>query len=344
MSCNLSISRMAYRSLFHALELCKYDLDKFTKETGISHDFTSNFDETVTASEYYQAWHDAIRLTKQPLLGLVAGTRMHPGNLGALGYSMMNCETTGESLQLCFRYNHMGNSSIISHLEQDGEDLTITLETPFFTPEFVAPWIELLAGSYGRMFHQLTNFGLVEKYNYRAVYFKHKPLGPIEGYEKLLRCPVYFEQDEYRFVVDKGIFYEKVHQADTAVLSSLISTISSVVGPLPGNTANGTSPILSVADQVKQYVRKHMSSGLPSADIVADALNISISTLKRRLRLEGQNYRDLTQDLRMEIAKELLSANILSIYEISFMLGFATSTSFSRAFKLWTGEAPSKYR
>jgi|GEM_PF-3627010 len=344
MNGRLSISRMAYRTLFHALELFDFDLDKFSEETGISHDFSTNFDEQVAVQDYYQAWQEAARLTGEGLIGLAAGANMHPGNIGALGYSMMNCESTGDALRLFFRFQHMDNRSIVTHLDEDGDDVIVTIETPFFNPDFVAPWIEVMATSYGRMFHQLTNFALLEKYNYRAAYFMHKPQGPIEVYEKLLRCPVYFEQDEYRFVFDRGVLYEKVHQADTEVLDTLITTISKAIGQEPGHLSEPSDPGQSFSDSVRHYVRQHMSSGLPDAVSVASALSMSVSTLKRRLKAEGLSYRDLTQELRVVLAKDLLTANILSIYEISFMLGFSSSTAFSRAFKTWTGEAPTKYK
>lgn len=199
-----------------------------------------------------------------------------------------------------------------------------------------------MATSYGRMFHQLTNFALLEKYNYRAVYFMHKPQGPIEVYEKLLRCPVYFEQEEYRFVFDRGVMYEKVHQADTDVLDTLINTISKAVGR--DHMAIKLESEQSFADAVRYYVRQHISNGLPDATSVANALSMSVSTLKRRLKAEGLSYRDLTQELRVVLAKDLIAANILSIYEIAFMLGFSSSTAFSRAFKAWTGCSPSRYR
>lgn len=347
MNGHLSISRMAYRTLFHALELLDYDTCKFSSETGVDLDFTSNFDDKVPVQDYYQAWQEAARLTGEPLIGLAAGANMHPGNIGALGYSMMNCETTGDALRLFFRYQHMDNRSIHSYLDEDGDDVIVTLETPFFNPEFVAPFIEVMATSYGRMFHQLTNFAFLDKYNYRAAYFMHKPQGPVELYEKLLRCPVYFEQEEYRFVFDVGVMHEKVHNADNAVLDALVNTISQAVGR---EQFSKDAPIKfadveeTLADEVRYYVRTHLSNGLPDASTVAKAIGMSLSTFKRRLKAEGVTYRDLTQELRIEIAKDLLTANALSIYEISFMLGFSSSTAFSRAFKAWTGDAPSRYR
>ena len=202
-----TISRLAYRPLFHAIELVGTPLQAFTDATGLSHDLTSNFDELVSAVDYYAAWQAAITLTGQPLLGLICGANMHPGNLGALGYCMMNSPLTGDALRLLFRYRHMDNRSVDAHLDEDGDDLVVSLNSPVLGPETVAPFMEMMAAAYGRMFHQLTNFQMVDKYQYRAVYFTHAQRTEVAANEKLLRCPVHFEQDACRVILDSGALY-----------------------------------------------------------------------------------------------------------------------------------------
>jgi len=39
-----------------------------------------------------------------------------------------------------------------------------------------------------------------------------------------------------------------------------------------------------------------------------------------------------------------LKENQLTIQQISFALGFTSPSSFSRAFKKWTGESPSQFQ
>ena len=81
-------------------------------------------------------------------------------------------------------------------------------------------------GGHGRRFYQLTNFYFLDKYNYRAVHFVHKQRGPLELYEKILRCLVHLEQQQYRFVFDRQVLHEKAHQADEALKTALMSKLS----------------------------------------------------------------------------------------------------------------------
>ncbi len=82
----------------------------------------------------------------------------------------------------------------------------------------------------------------------------------------------------------------------------------------------------------------------PSAMEAASRLNVSERTLHRRLAREGLSYSALVDKAREEQARYLLSTSSLSLERISDLVGFAEATSFSRAFKRWTGMSPTGYR
>lgn len=49
-------------------------------------------------------------------------------------------------------------------------------------------------------------------------------------------------------------------------------------------------------------------------------------------------------DTRRDLALQHLAEADCAIGEVAYLLGFADSSSFSRAFKRWTGQSPSQYR
>jgi methylphosphotriester-DNA--protein-cysteine methyltransferase len=65
---------------------------------------------------------------------------------------------------------------------------------------------------------------------------------------------------------------------------------------------------------------------------------------KSLLKEEGTTYIQLLNDTRKELASRYISNSRLSISEISYLLGFAEPTNFTRAFRRWTGKSPSEYR
>ena len=52
----------------------------------------------------------------------------------------------------------------------------------------------------------------------------------------------------------------------------------------------------------------------------------------------------LLTEVRKELAKQYIQDRSKTLTEISYMLGFSEASSFSRAYKGWTGHAPSEAR
>ncbi|SMG64760.1 protein containing Helix-turn-helix, AraC domain domain [methanotrophic bacterial endosymbiont of Bathymodiolus sp.] len=71
---------------------------------------------------------------------------------------------------------------------------------------------------------------------------------------------------------------------------------------------------------------------------------MSKRTFHRRLQQEGTAYRAILNDLRHELADKYIKDSSLNLNEISFLLGFSEISSFSCAFKRWTGSSPRAYR
>ncbi len=71
---------------------------------------------------------------------------------------------------------------------------------------------------------------------------------------------------------------------------------------------------------------------------------MSARTLSRRLDVEGTTYEDVVDELRRSLALQYLKDPGMSLSQIAWLLGYEGSTSFSHAFKRWTGHSPSVAR
>ncbi len=87
-----------------------------------------------------------------------------------------------------------------------------------------------------------------------------------------------------------------------------------------------------------------MSSGAPSIDEICDQLNLSRRTLQRRLKEHGIEFSTLIEDVRRELALSYMKESNYSMTEISLLVGYSESASFTRAFRRWTGQSPQQYR
>lgn len=92
------------------------------------------------------------------------------------------------------------------------------------------------------------------------------------------------------------------------------------------------------------FIRENATSNI-TVDDVADALDISRSTLQRRFRrLVGRTVEKEIIRTRMERARQLLRETKLNLHSIAMRIGFATNDYFIQAFRRETGMTPKQYR
>ncbi|MCC6810429.1 MAG: helix-turn-helix transcriptional regulator [Deltaproteobacteria bacterium] len=76
---------------------------------------------------------------------------------------------------------------------------------------------------------------------------------------------------------------------------------------------------------------------------VAEDYQTSTRTLQRRFAAKGVRFRDLRNDAQTNTAKQLLLIGRYTVREVAAQLGYATSSSFCRAFKRNAGCTPREY-
>jgi AraC-like DNA-binding protein len=79
------------------------------------------------------------------------------------------------------------------------------------------------------------------------------------------------------------------------------------------------------------------------APMAASLYAMSRRTLARHLKAEGRTFRQLTNEVRCEIACKLLAKTDLSLKQIAEVLNYSEPSAFTRAFQRWKGQAPSAY-
>lgn len=98
------------------------------------------------------------------------------------------------------------------------------------------------------------------------------------------------------------------------------------------------------ASRARAEIAAALPGGEPTVAAVARAMGTSARTLQRRLRAEGAPFAAIVESVRRERAEAYLRAGDVSIAEVSWLLGFAEQSAFTRAFRRWTGLAPTAWR
>lgn len=100
----------------------------------------------------------------------------------------------------------------------------------------------------------------------------------------------------------------------------------------------------SEADEIRRIIRLQLIDGKPGIDRAAGMLGANRRTLARRLAAQGATFRTLVQDVRFEMADELMKETDASMSRIAELLGYSDQTAFSRAFSSRFGHPPSRVR
>jgi AraC-like DNA-binding protein len=170
----------------------------------------------------------------------------------------------------------------------------------------------------------------------REVRLPHAPLGPRDEYTRLLSVPVRFEAAHPAVLVDDDALDSPCVGHDPNLYRVVRSHADLLLARAPSD--------LSIRGRTRAAVAGLVAQGEPDIGRVARALATSDRSLQRRLQEEGTSFREVVDDTRQELAMGYLGDRQLSVSEVAYLLGYAESSAFVRAFKRWTGKTPGEAR
>ena len=100
----------------------------------------------------------------------------------------------------------------------------------------------------------------------------------------------------------------------------------------------------TIAARVRSALVELLPAGMTTIDHVASKLCMSRRTLQRKLADEQTTFQQQLNSTRMLLAKNYLRNSERTSDDIAFLLGYEDTTSFLRAFNVWTGMTITEYR
>jgi AraC-like DNA-binding protein len=97
-------------------------------------------------------------------------------------------------------------------------------------------------------------------------------------------------------------------------------------------------------EQVRAVLHTALTTGHAKAEQVAALFSMHHRTLHRRLSDYGIGFRELVDEVRFEMAQQMLKDSDLAVSEIALMLDYADVRSFIRAFRRWSDVTPASWR
>ncbi len=169
-----------------------------------------------------------------------------------------------------------------------------------------------------------------------AVHFKHPAPAPTADHEAHFGCPVHFASKRDALLVSGATLGTPNKVGDAGIVRFFDTVLEADVSKLGDER--------SLEHRIQDQISRSLSEGVPAMSDIARHLGMSSRTLQRRLSELNLSYQKLVDETRRRLAQKLLRQTDYSLAEVAFMTGFAEQSSFTRAFKRWSGQAPRSYR
>jgi len=285
----------------------------------------NDFERRIPLKVVTQLWDDAYALIESPCFALKAYKYWHPSNLGALGYAWLSSATLREGLNRLSRYIHMlSNSGQISFQESNS---TFTLLI-----DFQQLGLNPAQADYSLcMILHMCQVNYQQALNPLCVTFSHDEPECAGDYFAYFKSDVHFKarNNSITFSLDN------IDKPLSGANKQLAQLNDQVIIDYLNNLA-----VDNIEQQIKALIVKKLPSGLVSIDMIAQELSMSQRQLQRKLNQSGSSFKKLFEQSRLYLAEKYIAEGKISMTEITFLLGFSELSSFSRAYKRWTGHSP----
>jgi AraC-like DNA-binding protein len=174
-----------------------------------------------------------------------------------------------------------------------------------------------------------------DHFRLQTVNFRHPEPGDFRPYFEYFACRLNFNQADNQLLIPLAFADETLVGANPELALLNDQVVTRRLAKLDRN---------NIVARVQAALLDQLPHGNISDDSVATSLHMSVRTMHRKLVEVNSNFRTLLVEMRRNLAEQYLMDNSLTLTEISLLLGFSEPSSFSRAFKNWTGTAPSEAR
>ncbi len=321
----------AVQPVIAALEALGHQIDGILAEARISRATLQDADGRVPHSAMMLFWERARIITGDDHIGIHLAEAVPIQSFEVHSYALLSSTTLREAYRRACRYQRLIHEATDLTFEEGTNEGVLRHALPGGRPLPRHP-AEFLATLWVRLGRLITG----EDWAPSLVCFAHDTPKDATEHERVFRAPIRFSSGINAMQIPNHILDASNPRADANLASLLDRYADGLLKQAPRQA--------SFAERVRTWLVAELNGGSPTIFSAARALHISERTLHRSLQNEGTSFRELLDQLRQERAAALLANPRCSVAEAGFLLGFAGLSSFSRAFKRWTGKAPAEFR
>jgi AraC-like DNA-binding protein len=271
--------------------------------------------------------HQCAQKTECAHFGLLVGERWHLSHFGTLGELMKNSPTVGAALRTLAVYQHLNSDAGAAFLLRDAGTMSlgyVIYRQDVQHPEHI---YDVAIGLACSILRELCG----RRWGAFEVVFSHGDPVDATPYRLYFQAPLRFDY-EYSAVRFSADWAERmIPGADPEQRRAAMAEIEAADG-------------VELISQLHRSLRLLLLSGKSSGDDLAQTLSLQRRTLNRRLQAQGTTFQKVLDEVRFEVARQLLEHTRIPIDDIAAALCYSELSAFVHAFRRWTQTTPAQWR
>ena len=325
---NGGIARAAHLRALNA----NVDVSSSLKTAGLTSSQIQKPDVRLAVRSQIQFLNAISKQLQDDFLGIHLAQTVDLRELGLIYYALASSENFQDALKRLARYSAIHNEGVRIGV-RTGRRIVISFEYVGISRVDDRHQIEFFVAILVRLCRRLTGKNLSPL----GVRLAHRRTAIPVDLKTFFGCAV-----EFGAPVDQVTYAGEVKSAAlpnadpflNRLLQSYCDDVLSHRGSKPNNwrvsVENAMAPLLP--------------HGEATIENVAQRLGVGRRTLARRLSQERVSFTDVLQELRRAMADQLFHEPQMSIAQVAWLLGYQDPSTFSHAYKRWTGRSPKVVR
>jgi len=293
---------------------------------GLTYESIARRENRISYAAFCRLFAEGAKATGHPLFGLMVGRLYRTESMGVIGEAMRNCATLGEALQLLTVHQHVNSAGGIAFMLRRGP--VVDLGHAIYYPGAVGV-DQIYDGCLAAGFNYIREL-VGPSWRPTEVFLPHSRPPSSVAYRQFFGV-------EPRFNADTCAMRFPAYWLDRPLAGASAERKRAALTRL-----EAISP--GVVMQSYRGLRTLLISGKCAGDDLAQLLDLHRRTLNRRLREAGTTFQSVLDDVRFEVARQLLLYTDQCMDDVAASLGYAAVAPFMRSFRRWSGTTPGQWR
>jgi AraC-like DNA-binding protein len=318
------------RSIFKVFQQRGLDPSGILATIGFHRDALDDPDMRLSLEQVEAVWRAAARIYQDSCLGLHVAETVPYGSYGSVDFICQASPTVCVAVQRLCSYYPLINNCVILAAEKGEHGGALYLGS--HVGKLLPHMIDFI----------LATIVLHTRWAWRMdwvpgrVEFPYPEPNDLKTYERIFRCSLKFESPVTKLVIPRVLWESPIPTSDPALLTVLEQQASTLLALHP--------PPQDTEARIRTLIGSKLHDGESNLQSIAEQLGYSPRNLQRRLKSIDRSFSQILDEMRAQTAKYYLRDPEVPVGEVAGKVGYVEASSFTRAFKRWTGSTPMQFR